>query len=235
VARHSSDPLNGTLRLGLIYTIGPYLLPHLIPSLHARAPQMPLLIEEGYTADLAERLRFGELDVIVVSLPFTEAGVVTQAVYDEPFVIAMPPEHVWNKARDLPASRLAEGELLLLGQGHCFRDQVLQMCPDCNRSASLSGLQRTLEGGSLETIRHMVASGLGVTVLPCSSIQNGLEGGRLVYREFSAPVPMRRVVLAWRKSFPRPEAVEALRQTILGADMECLRMLPDEPILPGTT
>lgn len=233
VARHSQDPLNGPLKLGLIYTIGPYLLPHLIPALHARAPQMPLLIEEGYTATLAERLRYGELDVIVLSLPFGEPGVVTQALYDEPFVIAMPPEHVWNKADDLPAARLAEGELLLLGEGHCFRDQVLQMCPDCNRSASISGLQRTLEGSSLETIRHMVASGLGVTVLPCSSVQNGLEGSRLVYRAFSEPVPMRRVVLAWRKSFPRPEAVEALRQTILGANIPCLRMLPDEPILPG--
>ncbi|MEW5973087.1 MAG: hydrogen peroxide-inducible genes activator [Pseudomonadota bacterium] len=233
VARHSQDPLNGPLRFGLIYTIGPYLLPHLIPALHARAPQMPLLIEEGFTSELAERLRFGELDVIVVSLPFSEPGVVTQAVYDEPFVVAMPPEHPWRETAILPPERLAEGELLMLGQGHCFRDQVLQMCPDCNRSAAIGGLQRTLEGSSLETIRHMVASGLGVTVLPCSSAQNDMEGGRLVYREFREPVPMRRVVLAWRKSFPRPEAVEALRQTILEASIPCLRMLPDQPIMPG--
>ncbi|MGB9670845.1 MAG: hydrogen peroxide-inducible genes activator [Halothiobacillaceae bacterium] len=233
VAKHSQDPLNGPLRLGLIYTIGPYLLPHLIPTLHARAPQMPLLIEEGLTAELAERLRFGELDVIVVSLPFSEPGVVTQAVYDEPFVVAMPPEHPWRETAVLPPERLAEGELLILGQGHCFRDQVLQMCPDCNRSAAIGGLQRTLEGSSLETIRHMVASGLGVTVLPCSSAQNDMEGGRLVYRAFREPVPMRRVVLAWRKSFPRPEAVEALRQTILEACIPCLRMLPDQPIMPG--
>ncbi|MGC8731474.1 MAG: LysR substrate-binding domain-containing protein, partial [Halothiobacillaceae bacterium] len=121
VAKHSQDPLNGPLRLGLIYTIGPYLLPHLIPTLHARAPQMPLLIEEGLTAELAERLRFGELDVIVVSLPFSEPGVVTQAVYDEPFVVAMPPEHPWRETGVLPPERLAEGELLILGQGHCFR------------------------------------------------------------------------------------------------------------------
>ncbi|MEW6422760.1 MAG: hydrogen peroxide-inducible genes activator [Deinococcota bacterium] len=233
VAQHSKDPLSGTLRVGLIYTIGPYLLPHLIPALHQRAPHMPLLIEEGYTATLAERLRFGELDVIVVSLPFSEPGVMTQAVYDEPFMIAMPPEHLWAKAPHLTSERLAEGELLLLGQGHCFRDQVLQACPDCNRSVSISGLQRTLEGGSLETIRHMVASGLGVTVLPCSSVQNDFEGGRLIYRRFDEPAPQRRVVLAWRKSFPRPEAVEALRQTIVGAEIPCLTMLPAEPILPG--
>lgn len=233
VAKHSQDPLSGPLRLGLIYTIGPYLLPHLIPALHQRAPQMPLLIEEGFTAELAERLRFGELDVIVVSLPFFEPGVVTQAVYDEPFVVAMPPEHPWRMETQLAPQRLAEGELLLLGQGHCFRDQVLQMCPDCNRSVAVGGLARTLEGSSLETIRHMVASGLGVTVLPCSSVQHGMEGGRLVYRPFTEPVPQRRVVLAWRKSFPRPEAVEALRQTILEARIPCLNMLPDEPILPG--
>jgi len=231
IAAHSKDPLQGTLKVGLIYTIGPYLLPHLIPALHARAPQMPLLIEEGYTHELAERLRFGELDVIVVSLPFSEPGVITQAVYDEPFIIAMPPEHLWAKAPHLPADRLAEGELLLLGQGHCFRDQVLQMCPDCNRTASISGLQRPLEGGSLETIRHMVASGLGVTVLPCSSVQNDFEGGRLIYRRFDQPVPQRRVVLAWRKSFPRPEAVEALRRTIVDADIPCLTMLPNEPMV----
>ncbi|MEF3193572.1 MAG: LysR family transcriptional regulator [Halothiobacillaceae bacterium] len=233
VARHSQDPLNGPLRLGLIYTIGPYLLPHLIPALHARAPQMPLLIEEDFTAELAKRLRFGELDVIVISLPFSESGVVTQAVYDEPFVVAMPPEHRWKELDALPPERLAEGELLMLGQGHCFRDQVLQMCPDCNRSAAIGGLQRTLEGSSLETIRHMVASGLGVTVLPCSSAQNDMEGGRLVYRPFHDPIPMRRVALAWRKSFPRPEAVEALRQTILEASIPCLTMLPDQPIMPG--
>ncbi|MEW6444563.1 MAG: LysR substrate-binding domain-containing protein [Pseudomonadota bacterium] len=233
IAEHGKDPLSGTLKVGLIYTIGPYLLPHLIPALHARAPQMPLLIEEGYTHDLADRLRFGELDVIVVSLPFSEPGVVTQAIYDEPFMIAMPPEHTWARTAALSPDRLAEGELLLLGQGHCFRDQVLQACPDCNRSASISGLQRTLEGGSLETIRHMVASGLGVTVLPCSSVQNDFEGGRLLYRPFAEPAPQRRVVLAWRKSYPRPEAIETLRQTIVGADIPCLKMLPDEAILPG--
>ncbi|MDM7321961.1 MAG: LysR substrate-binding domain-containing protein [Gammaproteobacteria bacterium] len=233
VAKHGQDPLNGPLRLGLIYTIGPYLLPHIIPTLHGRAPQMPLLIEEGFTAELAKRLRFGELDVIVVSLPFSEPGIVTQAVYEEPFVVAMPPEHSWREMDSLPPERLAEGELLLLGQGHCFRDQVLQMCPDCNRSAAIGGLQRTLEGSSLETIRHMVASGLGVTVLPCSSAQNDMEGGRLVYRAFRKPVSMRWGMLAWRKSFPRPEAVEALLQTIFEVHIPCLHRLPNQPIMPG--
>jgi LysR family hydrogen peroxide-inducible transcriptional activator len=229
-AQHSSNPLQGTLRVGLIYTIGPYLLPHLIPGLHTRAPLMPLLIEEGLTAELAARLQYGELDVIVVSEPFTLPGVITQAVYDEAFVIAMPPEHPWEKEETLSPTRLAEGELLLLGQGHCFRDQVLQMCPDCNRSADFSGLQRTLEGGSLETIRHMVASGLGVTVLPCCSIEQSFDSGRLIYRHFSAPIPTRRVILAWRKSYPRLAAIEALRQTILAIEQPCFQRLPNAPM-----
>jgi len=227
VARHSNNPLQGTLRVGLIYTIGPYLLPYIIPALHQRAPLMPLLIEEGMTAELAERLQRGELDVIVVSEPFSSTGINTQAVYDEAFVVAMPPEHPWSHETLLSPERLAEGELLLLGQGHCFRDQVLQMCPDCNRSANFSGLQRTLEGGSLETIRHMVASGLGVTVLPCSSVEQSFDRGRLIYRHFSEPVPTRRVILAWRKTFARLEAIETLRQTILSIQHPCLHSLPD--------
>jgi len=226
-AQASNNPLQGTLRVGLIYTIGPYLLPYIIPALHQRASLMPLLIEEGMTAELAARLQLGELDVIVVSEPFSSAGVCTQAVYDEAFVVAMPPEHPWSDEKRLSPKRLAEGELLLLGQGHCFRDQVLQMCPDCNRSANFSGLQRTLEGGSLETIRHMVASGLGVTVLPCSSVEQNFDQGRLIYRHFSEPVPTRRVILAWRKTFPRLEAIEALRQAILSIQHPCLRSLPD--------
>ncbi|OYY72980.1 MAG: LysR family transcriptional regulator, partial [Gammaproteobacteria bacterium 28-57-27] len=225
-AQHCNNPLQGTLRVGLIYTIGPYLLPYIIPALHQRAPLMPLLIEEGLTAELSARLQFGELDVIVISEPFAAQGVMTQAVYDEDFVVAMPPEHPWSREKRLSPARLAEGELLLLGQGHCFRDQVLQMCPDCNRSANLSGLQRTLEGGSLETIRHMVASGLGVTVLPCSSVEQSFDRGRLIYRHFIKPVPTRRVILAWRKSFPRVEAIEALRQTILAIQHPCLQLLP---------
>lgn len=229
-AQHYNNPLQGTLRVGLIYTIGPYLLPHIIPALHQRAPLMPLLIEEGMTAELANRLQLGELDVIVVSEPFSAPGVATRALYDEAFVIAMPPEHPWGHEKTLSPERLAEGELLLLGQGHCFRDQVLQMCPDCNRSANFSGLQRTLEGGSLETIRHMVASGLGVTVLPCSSVEQNFDLGRLIYRHFSDPTPTRRVILAWRKSYPRVEAIEALRQTVLAIQHPCLQSLPDAEI-----
>ena len=166
LATAGRDPLSGPLKLGVIYTIGPYLLPHLIPRVHAAAPSMPLLIQENYTARLAESLKRGDLDVIVVALPFEEAGIVTQAVYDEPFRVLLPAGHSWESEERIPASRLAEAPLLLLGAGNCFRDQVLEACPLCRPG---EGLQRTLEGSSLETIRHMVATGAGITVLPSTA------------------------------------------------------------------
>ncbi|MBI2313788.1 MAG: LysR family transcriptional regulator [Betaproteobacteria bacterium] len=221
IARQGKDPLAGPLRLGAIYTIGPYLLPRLIPILHKRAPQMPLLIQENYTSRLVESLRNGELDVIVIASEIGEPGVLVQPVYDEPFVVALPRGHRWEKRKTLRAEELAEESLLLLGTGHCFRDQVLKVCPALNRAAATPGsLQKTLEGSSLETIRHMVASGVGITVLPVASVGKAqTAAGLLRYRPFARPVPDRRVALAWRKSFPRTQAVEAVRQAIVAAEI----------------
>lgn len=214
IAQSSRDPLAGTLRLGAIYTIGPYLLPKLIPVLRRKAPTMQLLIQENYTHKLAEALKQGEVDVIVVALPFAESGVATRAVYDEPFLVAVPRGHPLEKRKHISADELSRESLLLLGAGHCFRDQVLDLCATVQRGPR-GTLARTMEGGSLETIRQMVASGVGVTVLPATSV-SASDGGDLIrFRPFARPVPDRRVVLAWRKSFPRPQAVEALRQAIL--------------------
>jgi len=226
LAAQGQDPLSGPLKLGAIYTIGPYLLPHLIPALRRRAPKMPLLVEENFTAVLSARLRQGELDAIVISLPFEEPGVLTLPLYDEPFVVALPSDHAWNKRKTIKGEDLPNADLLLLGSGHCFRDQVLKVCPALNRSAHGS-IQKTLEGSSLETIRHMVASGAGITVLPCSSVATPAPEKRLLtIRPFTAPVPSRRVALAWRKSFPRPQAIEALRRAILDSLPECVRPAP---------
>jgi LysR family hydrogen peroxide-inducible transcriptional activator len=220
LAKAGSDPLAGTLRLGAIYTIGPYLLPKLIPILRRTAPAMQLLIQENFTHRLAEMLKQGEVDVILVAQPFAEAGVVTRAVYDEPFLVALPQGHPLEKKKHISSDELARESLLLLGSGHCFRDQVLDLCSSALRS-NRGALAKTLEGGSLETIRQMVASGVGVTVLPSTSVAPGEgAGGDLIrVRPFTRPVPDRRVVLAWRKSFPRPEAIEALRQAILACDL----------------
>jgi len=219
IAAAGHDPLAGTLRLGAIYTIGPYLLPKLIPVLRRAAPSMQLLIQENYTHKLGEALKQGEVDAILVALPFAESGVATRAVYDEPFLVAVPRGHPLEKRKHISSDELARESLLLLGSGHCFRDQVLDLCSNVQRGKR-SALARTLEGGSLETIRQMVASGVGVTVLPSTAVQPGDGGGELIrIRPFARPVPDRRVVLAWRKSFPRPQAIEALRQAILACDL----------------
>jgi len=219
LAAAGNDPPAGTLRLGAIYTIGPYLLPRLIPVLRRLAPGMQLMIQENFTHRLAEMLKQGEVDVILVALPFAEPGVSTRAVYDEPFLVAVPQGHALEKKKHISADELARESLLLLGSGHCFRDQVLDLCSNVQRTKR-GALARTLEGGSLETIRQMVASGVGVTVLPATAVQPGESSGGLIrIRPFARPVPDRRVVLAWRKSFPRPEAVEALRQAILTCDL----------------
>ena len=220
------DPLAGPLRLGAIYTIGPYLLPKLIPRLRRRAPAMQLLIQENFTHRLAESLKRGEVDVIVIALPFEAPGIVTQVLYDEPFFVALPHGHPWEKKRTVSVAELTQESLLLLGEGHCLRDQVLDFCLAASRAPNRSGIARALEGGSLETIRQMVASGVGLTVLPSTSVHGDAAGDLICVRPFVRPAPYRRVALAWRRSFPRPQAIEALRAAILACDLPQVLKLP---------
>ena len=216
VARQGHDPLLGPLRVGVIHTIGPYLLPRLVPTQIALTPQMPLLLQENFTVRLLELLRQGEIDCAIVALPIPESGLVVHPLYDEPFLVAVPKHHPWSKLKEINASDLKNETMLLLGIGHCFRDQVLEVCPELSRySAASEGIQRTFEGSSLETIRHMVASGIGVTVLPTSSLSMpGLENNLLTYIPFRKPIPERRVALVWRKSYPRTTAIEALINSV---------------------
>ena len=219
LAAAGRDPLAGPLRLGAIYTIGPYLLPKLIPILRRTAPAMPLHIQENFTHRLGEALKSGEVDVILIALPFDEPGIATRAVYEEPFLVAVPKGHRWEGRKRITSDELTRESLLLLGEGHCFRDQVLEFC-NAVRAKERNGLARTVEGGSLETIRQMVASGVGVTVLPATSVNAGGGAGDLIHMlPFARPVPSRRVALAWRRSFPRPEAIEALRKAIHGCNL----------------
>ena len=216
IAKSTADPLDGPLKLGVIFTIGPYLLPQLIPILRRRAPKMPLILEENYTAVLSERLKRGDIDAAVVALPFNEPGITVTPLYDEDFVVALAKTHPWAKRKTISSSELARESLLLLGTGHCFRDQVLNACPALNRSRATPGsLQKTVEGSSLETIRLMVASGLGLTVLPASAIPAKRAGNDLLtYIPFTRPVPDRRVVLASRSSFPRIPALDVISDAI---------------------
>ncbi len=227
LAQQGQDEMGGVLRLGVIYTVGPYLLPGLVPRLRKVAPNMPLLIEENLTAVLARQLRQNELDVIIVALPFTQTGVETWPLYEEPFVVVMPKSHPWSKRRSIPANDLSGEDLLLLGPGHCFREQVLEACPDC-RDAD-DELPRPLAGSSLETIRHMVASGLGITVLPKSSMEeSAVDTTLLSIRPFAGESPSRRIALAWRSSFPRPKAIATLRREILQCELNGVKWLKAE-------
>ena len=179
---------------------------------------MQLLIQENFTHRLAEELKSGEVDVILVALPFEEPGVVTRAVYDEPFLVAVPKGHPWEGRKRVTSDELTNESLLLLGEGHCFRDQVLEICHTV-RARERSPLAQTVEGGSLETIRQMVAGGVGVTVLPATS--TGAGGARRpdphpAVRAAGADAA-RRARLA--RSFPRPEAIEVLRKSILACNL----------------
>lgn len=226
LAHDGRDQLQGPLRVGAIYTVGPYLFPHLIPALHERAPQMPLVIEENFTARLGSRLRQGELDAILVALPFKEPGLVAVPLYDEPFVLLLPSSHPWRERDNIEPVELASENLLMLGSGHCFRTQVLEACPDCAQGVDEKGLGQTVEGTSLETIRHMVASGMGVTVLPCTAAGADRYAQRLVtIARFQPPAPHRRIALVWRKSFPRPRAIEAVRQAIHDCALSCVQLI----------
>lgn len=214
IAEQGKDELKGPLRLGVIYTVGPYLLPRLIPRLHKTAPDMPLLLEENFTANLAQQLRNNELDAIIVAEPFTDANFSTWPVYDESFVVALPQDHPWTAKTHIRPNELALETLLLLGPGHCFRDQVLAACADC---ANGDPTQLPRAGSSLETIRHMVASGLGITVLPQSSVTATNGSPLLVTRPFAGTAPGRRIAMAWRKHFPRPRAIAALHDAMVSA------------------
>lgn len=232
LVRQRRDPLAGQLRLGVIYSIAPYLLPALVPRMIKTVPGMPLVIEENFTHRLLEMLKSGDLDVAILAQPFSEPGIMMQAVYDEPFMVALPAGHSWAGRKSIAAADLKNETMLLLGSGHCLRDQVLQVCPELMRfsSSSAEGIQKTFEGSSIETIRHMVASGVGLTVLPASAVPAGQRKKDLiVYRPFIAPAPSRRIALAWRKSYTRASAIEKLRECVLGSRLAGVQMLELAP------
>jgi LysR family hydrogen peroxide-inducible transcriptional activator len=176
---------------------------------------MPLFISENFTVNLGEQLRRGELDVIIIALPFEETGIVVRSVYDEPFCVALPNGHPLTSNKTISSAQVAAENLLLLGKGNCFRDQVIEACPKLSESGGMEG---ALEGSSLETVRYMVASGAGISVVPISAAKSWPQGSNLLQiRRFSAPQPTRRVGLAWRVTFPRPQVIDILHAAISDA------------------
>lgn len=221
IATQGKNQLAAPLRVGIIHSVGPYLLPDLIPALKKVAPTMPLEVEENITANLETLLRNGKLDVIIIALPFGDASILTQSLYDEPFQVVVSNEHRWADRRSVKAQELSQEKVLLLDSGHCFSNQVTEACPDLNRKGA--DIQ---QGTSLETIRNMVASGLGITVMPASANSSRYRNRLLKVIPFAKPIPSRRIALAWRKSFARTQAIEALARAITQAKVAGIKQLP---------
>ncbi|MCV2350573.1 hydrogen peroxide-inducible genes activator [Paucibacter sp. Y2R2-4] len=225
IAKRGKDPLAGPLRLGIIYTIGPYLLPALVKGVIEQYAQMPLLLQENFTVKLLEMLRTGELDCAIMAEPFPDSGLAVAPLYDEDFMIAVPANHPFASRSEVSAEELKQETMLLLGAGHCFRDQVLEVCPEFARfSSNAEGISKSFEGSSLETIKHMVASGIGVTVVPSLSVPKE-EQAHLRFIPFKGTAPSRRVVLAWRKTFTRYEAIAALRNAVYDCPLAGVKRL----------
>jgi LysR family hydrogen peroxide-inducible transcriptional activator len=222
VAQLGKDPLHGDFRLGVIHTIGPYLLPDLIASLRKVAPEMKLYIEESMTALLADNLKYGNVDAAIIALPFDIAGVETRALYDEDFKVVVPRGHPWAKRKRIPSSEVRGDDVLVLKAGNCFREQVLDACPDISHAeGSLH------QGHSIETIRCMVASGYGISVLPAGALSGPYRSDMVSAIRFEDPAPARRVALAWRRGFPRPQAIEAIVEAVRSMNKPCYRSVRD--------
>lgn len=195
-ARRSHDPASGSLRLGVFPTLGPYLLPHVVPALRAAFPKLELLLVEEKSDVLLQRLRDGQLDAALLALPLHDESLHAELLFEEPFLLAAPQGHPLTQKRGLRIQDLGHETLLLLEDGHCLRDQALDVC-------RLAGAQEKtgFRATSLETLRQMVAAGVGITLLPALSVHAPVaQPAGLCLAPFADPPPTRRIALVWRKS-----------------------------------
>ncbi|MES2503177.1 MAG: hydrogen peroxide-inducible genes activator [Pseudomonadota bacterium] len=219
LAELGKNQLKGALKLGMIHSVGPYLLPEIIPILRKTAPEMPLEVEENLTANLEAQLRNGVIDVAIIALPFDVPGLQYKALYDEEFDVVVPSHHHWATRKHINPEELSDEKVLLLNSGHCFSNQVTQACPELSRKGEV------LQGNSLETIRNMVASNLGITVLPCSATAARYNNPLIKVIPFTSPAPTRRIAIAWRKSFVRLETVEKIVDAIKAIDSDYMKII----------
>ena len=202
MAQQGDGQLEKPFKLGLIYSIAPYLLPLIIPLLRNSAPDMPLEIEENITKNLEEKLKKGFIDAAIVALPFDIPGIEIENLYEEPFVTVVPVKHPWAQKKTIKADLLASEKVLLLDNTHCYSNQVQEACPGLLKTGEIQG------GNSLETIRSMVASNLGISVLPKSATTLRHVNPLVKVIQFDKPIPFRKVVLAYRKSSVKKQALE---------------------------
>lgn len=210
IAKAHRDPLAGKLRVAFLPTIGPYLLPLVAPKLRKALPRLELLLYEYQTTPMLEKLRAGELDMGVLALPIVDDMLATRSLYDEPFVVAAPADHPLAQKKQIRPDDLREVTLLLLEDGHCLRDQALEVCSHVPIRE-----KQDFRATSIETLRQMVAAGAGVTLLPELATRGGYAAPKgLALRPFAKPVPIRRVGAVWRKSSPRHVAIDAVGKVI---------------------
>lgn len=208
-ARAARDQFADPLKLGAIFTTAPDLFPPLVRALKAGGSGLMLYLEENYTHVLTEKLSRGELDAIIIAAPFEAPETHVEALYQENFELLLPADHAWAKRKAIASSELQSDALLLLGEGHCFRDQILEACPHLDQRSSHHQNSMTGSASSLSTLRHMVASGLGLTLVPASAAP-ALSAGDEVVAKALTPAPTRQIIMAWRRRFPRPQAIKAL-------------------------
>jgi len=210
IARTDRDPLSGPLKLALIPTVGPYLLPHVAGRLRRDVPRLKLMLYEYRTAPLLDKLNTGELDLGIVALPVPLDGLESAELYDEPFALAVPASHPLAQRDRLRVDDLKGETLLLLEDGHCLRDQALEVCSRVRLSES-----QDYRATSLETLRQMVAAGHGITLLPELASNSPVGAARgLKIKPVGKPVPSRTIGAIWRKSTTRGPAIEAVVETI---------------------
>jgi LysR family hydrogen peroxide-inducible transcriptional activator len=210
LARSQRDPLAGTLSVALLPTIGPYLLPRVLPAIRKSLPRLELRLYEHQTAPMLEKLHGGELDVGILALPVELGGLTARALYREPFLVALPERHALAARDTLRVADLKGEKLLLLEDGHCLRDQALEVC-------SRAGVRdsQDFRATSLETLRQMVATGAGITLLPELAGRGAYRNARgVVLRPFARPAPVRHIGALWRKTSARGAAIEALARII---------------------
>lgn len=211
LAQAAKDEFANPLRLGAIFTVGPYIFPPLITALREARPGLMLYLEENYTHVLAEKLRNGELDVILIATPFDAPETRTLPLYSESFLLLMPREHRFSQKEVIDESELKTIAPLLLGEGHCFRDQVLAACPTADTQLPTAG--------SLETLRHMVALGLGLSLIPATAAELLAGADNAVVTRQISHAPSRQIIAAVRRRFPRPRALSCLLDTLQGLAM----------------
>ncbi len=232
LARQSDDPMDGSLRLGVIPTLGPYLVPHLIPAIRHTCPKLHLYLREDLTANLLERLRQGRLDLLLLALPLPGDDIEVMPLFREAFTVALPAGHALCDKEEIKEEELAGQNVLLLEEGHCMRDQALAIC-----SSTASDEREELKATSLETLRQMVAAGVGCTLLPALATLPGVSSvpdGLIQIRPFASPTPTRLIGMAWRHRYPRDQTIKRLAQVILSSLPAAVETITtEEPCKPS--